>query len=160
MAVTLELNDVVNIVYTLDPEKDLGHLSNACYLYTPPMTGMTTYDNIVTSSLLNQPYNLVMISDPPIDCWQRRDVITCDINCIPTGTKALQLTIQDGFPHTVNINAKKKWTEEVCEKVKSADTQSDMWHHFKKLTGYNDDEGVGVIPLLNENNTKKVKQTF
>ena len=28
-----------------------------------------------------------------------------------------------------------------------------MWHHFKILIGYSDDEGVGVLPLLDENNT-------
>ena len=28
-----------------------------------------------------------------------------------------------------------------------------MWHHFKILTGYNDDEGMGVLPLLDKNNT-------
>ena len=32
-------------------------------------------------------------------------------------------------------------------------THSDMWHHFKILTGCNDDEGVCVLPVLDENKT-------
>ena len=35
----------------------------------------------------------------------------------------------------IEEEAKKKWTEEVCEKVDSANEQSDMWHHLKILTG-------------------------
>ena len=49
----------------------------------------------------------------------------------------------------IEENAKKKWTGEVCEKVDSANEQSDMWHHLKFLTGNNNDGGVGILPLLN-----------
>ena len=66
-------------LFTLDPETDSGRLSNACHLNSPPMTRMTTYDKIVTSSLLSQPESLVTVSGPLIGCWLRRDVTTCDI---------------------------------------------------------------------------------
>ena len=29
---------------------------------------------------------------------------------------------------------------------------TEMWHHFKKLTSYHDEDGVGVLPLLDEYN--------
>ena len=53
----------------------------------------------------------------------------------------------------IEEKAKQKWTEEVCEKVSNADTHSEMWQHFRKLTSYHDEDGVGVLPLLDEHNT-------
>ena len=91
-------------LFTVHLETDSRLLSNACRLNSPPMIRMTTYDKIVTTSLLSQPESLVTVSNPLIACWQQRDVTTCDIKSIATRAEALQLTIQDGFLHAVNID--------------------------------------------------------
>ena len=64
-----------------------------------------------------------------------------------------ELRQKEGELKLIEEKAKQKWTEEVCEKVSNADTHSEMWQHFRKLTSYRDEDGVGMLPLLDEHNT-------
>ena len=70
-----------------------------------------------------------------------------------TPTTLTELRQKEDELNLIEEKAKQKWTEEVCEKVSNADTHSEMWQHFKKLTTYHDEDGVGVLPLLDEHNT-------
>ena len=95
---TQEISEIgrPGVAYTRSRDR-FHRLSKACHLNSPPMT---TYDKIVTSSLLSQPESLVTFSAD----WQRRDVTTRDIKCIAVRAEALQLTSQDGFLHAVKID--------------------------------------------------------
>ena len=39
------------------------------------------------------------------------------------------------------------------EKVSDVDSQQEMWQYLRKLTSYHDGDGVGVLPILDEDNT-------
>ena len=50
----------------------------------------------------------------------------------------------------VKENAKAEWTKVVCDKITYASSSKEMWESFNTLTSYQDYNGGGVIPLLDD----------
>lgn len=49
-------------------------------------------------------------------------------------------------------NAKDDWTKNLCERISRAESPKEMWENFKSLTSYEQLDGGGMLPLLDENN--------
>ena len=48
--------------------------------------------------------------------------------------------------------AKSEWTENICMKINDCSDPKEIWHNFRTLTSYQDEDAGGVLPLMDMDN--------